>query len=69
MAIDTKPTPEEIKKHPREFALYCQAIHGKGELNVKVGQSSASSHTQHITNKNLKDIAGSFRCDLARDGV
>ncbi len=36
MAINTKPTSEQIRKNPREFALYCQAIHGKGELNVKV---------------------------------
>ncbi len=36
MAINTKPTPGQIKKHPREFALYCQAIHGKGKLDIEV---------------------------------
>ena len=56
MAINTKPTPGQIKKHPREFALYCQAIHGKGELDIKV----CACHRSHLSVSFL--IHSSFAC-------
>lgn len=49
MAINTKPTPEQIKKHPREFALYCQAIHGNGELNVQVRTTPRLMHNDFLS--------------------
>lgn len=52
MAINTKPTPGQIKKHPREFALYCQAIHGKGKLDVKELHDLAAKYgdPSHVEN-------------------
>lgn len=39
----TEPTDKDIAAHPREFALYKQLLHGKGDkIGLKVSSSGVA---------------------------